>query len=242
MNYPVFESIISPLRMQRYLIASGHDTRQAMVLYRLNLHLSQELFTLISCFEIALRNAIDDHYTTQCGADWLRDAIAANGVLNDPHCWKTRTRIEECLQTLPHPYHHSHILTQMNFGFWRYLFARDQYRVFGKTLLRIFPQKPSSTATLRYDNNYIFNSLEKINSLRNRIAHHEPVCFASGQSTCCIHYAQQHYRLITDLFQWLSIRPAAFLYGLDHVPVLLHRLHRFGPSTKSPDITARATF
>lgn len=44
-----------------------------MTLYRKNLQLSRELFTIISCFEIALRNAIDnallhghDHITTVC--------------------------------------------------------------------------------------------------------------------------------------------------------------------------------
>lgn len=45
--------------MKRYLDATNGDTSQAMTLYRDNLHLSQEVFTVVSCFEIALRNAID---------------------------------------------------------------------------------------------------------------------------------------------------------------------------------------
>ena len=49
MKYSDFEAIITHPRMGRYLVASGGDTRKAMTLYRKNLRLSQELFTVISC-------------------------------------------------------------------------------------------------------------------------------------------------------------------------------------------------
>lgn len=60
MKYLDFENILSAKRMGRYLSAVGGDTRKAMTLYRENLRLSQELFTIVSCFEVALRNAIDN--------------------------------------------------------------------------------------------------------------------------------------------------------------------------------------
>ena len=41
--------------MERYLTACGGDTRKAMTLYRYNLQISQEMFTIVSCFEVALR-------------------------------------------------------------------------------------------------------------------------------------------------------------------------------------------
>jgi transposase-like protein len=69
MLYSDFENIISPPRMNRYLHACNGNSRKAMTLYRKNLKLSQELFTIISCFEIALRNAVDVHYLNQFGND-----------------------------------------------------------------------------------------------------------------------------------------------------------------------------
>lgn len=39
-----------------------------MTLYRLNLRLSQEMFTIVSCLEVALRNAIDSIIL----ATWVR--------------------------------------------------------------------------------------------------------------------------------------------------------------------------
>ena len=60
MRYNEFEDIFSTKRMQKYVLACDGDTRRAMTLYRYNLKLSQEMFTLISCFEVALRNRIDN--------------------------------------------------------------------------------------------------------------------------------------------------------------------------------------
>ena len=48
MKYTEFERIISKKRMGRYLNACGGDTRKAMTLYRYNLHLTQDAFTIIS--------------------------------------------------------------------------------------------------------------------------------------------------------------------------------------------------
>lgn len=65
MKYSAFEDVMSGTRIARYLVASANDSRKAMTLYRKNLSLCQELFTVISCFEIALRNKIDRHYTAR---------------------------------------------------------------------------------------------------------------------------------------------------------------------------------
>ena len=60
MKYTEFGTTISPERMHRYLIATKGNTTKAMTLYRDNLRLSQEVFTIVSCFEVTLRNAIDN--------------------------------------------------------------------------------------------------------------------------------------------------------------------------------------
>jgi len=62
-SFEDFKNIISEQRMNRYLLSVNRDTRKAQTLYRKNLKLSQEIFTIISCFEVALRNRIDVHYT-----------------------------------------------------------------------------------------------------------------------------------------------------------------------------------
>ena len=75
MNYIDFEDIISQERMRKYLLACNNESRRAMTLYRYNLKLSQEMFALISCFEVTLRNRIDKEMKAHYGNDWLRDFI-----------------------------------------------------------------------------------------------------------------------------------------------------------------------
>lgn len=217
MNYPEFAGIMSNVRMTRYLTACGGNTKRTMTLYRKNLHLSQELFTVISCFEIALRNAINEHYFTIHGADWLRDSILPGGFFDIPHTVTTRGIIQKAQNSLGGHYSHSKLMAELDFGFWRYLFAQPQFRAAGQTLLRIFPAKPVSTAAIQYNHTFVFIQLSQINNLRNRIAHHEPICFVPGQPVKDTTYARQHYGLILQLFQWMSINEAALLYGLDHI-------------------------
>ena len=61
MKYTEFECIISTERMRKYNVVCGGNTTKSMTLYRYNLGLSQEMFVLVSCFEVALRNRIAHH-------------------------------------------------------------------------------------------------------------------------------------------------------------------------------------
>ncbi len=86
MRYNDFERIVSSARMSRYYIACGNNSRKAMTLYRKNLKLSQELFTIISCFEIALRNSIDKLCISNFGNAWLCDSAISGGFFDNRNC------------------------------------------------------------------------------------------------------------------------------------------------------------
>lgn len=224
MKYFVFEKIMSQPRMSRYVTACSNDSRKAMTLYRLNLKLSQELFTIISCFEIALRNAIDNHYSSVYGNDWLRDSVYASGIFDNNRCRKTGNIVSKALRKLNSNYTHFKLIAEMDFGFWRYLFSQPQFHSAGQSLLKIFPAKPTSTPTIQYNHRYVFNELEKINNVRNRIAHHEPVYFILGKTIKDTTFAKQNYRLIKDLFNWMQINESALLYGIDHVNQIVSKI------------------
>lgn len=206
------------------MIACSNDSRKAMTLYRLNLKLSQELFTIISCFEIALRNSIDYHYTTIHGNDWLKKSVDTNGIFDNARCLGTAKIIKRALRKLGSDYTHSKLIAEMDFGFWRYLFSQPQFYAGGQSLLKIFPAKPTSTQLVQYNHRYVFNELERINKIRNRIAHHEPVCFSLGNPIKDTTYAKQKYRLIKDLFNWMQIDESALLYGIDHVNQIVQKI------------------
>ncbi len=203
--------------MGRYLIACGGKTRKAMTLYRKNLQLSQELFTVISCFEIALRNRIDKHYSKSLNNDWLRDSVNSGGIFDNRNCRLTKGSINESMNKLNYSYTHNKLVAELGFGFWRYMFAANQFSAAGRTLLQVLPAKPSSTPVMQYNHTFVFNQLAQINNIRNRIAHHEPICFLPGQPVKNTTYVRQHYNLILQLFQWMAINESTLLYGIDHI-------------------------
>ncbi|MCQ2132556.1 MAG: Abi family protein [Bacteroidaceae bacterium] len=220
MKYSDFEQILSHERLERYVAACGGNTKKAMTLYRLNRRLSQEVFTLISCFEVALRNSINVQLVHSLGNDWLRDCVLPGGrfqVVTEIN--KTCRIVNDTYQKLAHEgkYSHSHLLSKMEFGIWKYMFSNPQYRATGRVLLNIFPNRPRSSATVQYNNTYIFNELDKINMLRNRIAHHEPICFMINSDSISTYHVFQQYQRIQTLFSWMNIDARALLYGLDHV-------------------------
>lgn len=219
MRYSDFASVMTNARMNRYLLACGGNTRKAMTLYRKNLQLTQELFTVIGCFEVALRNSIDATVLPAFGNDWLRAAAIPGGVFDTPKCRVTKDIINEAVSKL-RTYSHYKLIAELGFGFWRFMFAQNQFNATGRILLRVFPSKPTSTPGIQYNNIYIFNQLAQLNDIRNRLAHHEPICFLPGQPIKDTTYARQHYSLILQLFQWMNINESALLYGLDHVQVL----------------------
>ncbi len=217
MNFEDFKNIISEQRMNRYLLSVNGDTRKAQTLYRKNLKLSQEIFTIISCFEVALRNRIDVHYTHLYGTEWLSDFIVEGGRFDTSTTRRTQNIIIFAKNKLAEAYTHSKLIAELDFGLWRYLFAQPQFVAGGQNLLRIFPSKPRSSALMQYNHTYIFNELAKINDLRNRIAHHEPICFLSNNAIIDTNYTRQRYNLILQLFTWMNINSGELLYGLDHI-------------------------
>ena len=56
-------------------------------------------------------------------------------------------------------YTHWKLLSEMEFGVWKYMFSNAVYALMGQTLLRIFPNKPLSSRQQQYDNSYIFQEL-----------------------------------------------------------------------------------
>ncbi len=227
MKYSEFEYIVSQKRMHRYLESVNGNSRKAMTLYRQNLHLSQELFTIVSCFEVALRNAIDRQMTPHFGEEWLKDSIQPGGIFDNNRMAETKKIIEKAYNRLArsNTYSHSKLIAELEFGVWKYMYSSMQYRATGRCLLRVFPNKPKSSAQMQYNQAYIFNELDKVNSLRNRIAHHEPICFHRQDAIIDTSYAINEYQKIQTLFSWMGIDSHSMLYGLDNVQNICNKIN-----------------
>ena len=229
MKYIDFECVFSRERLRRYVLACNNNKRKAMLLYRYNLKLSKEMFAIIGCFEVALRNGIDVEMKKHFGNDWLRDSILKGGMFyNDPKVSQTKTIIEDAYNDInaKNGYSHTKLLSKMSFGTWKYMFNNVQYALTGKCLLNIFPSKPKSTFSKHYNHSFVFDKLERIHYIRNRIAHHEPICFKHPY-IIDIQIAKDCCDYMMMLFDWMNVDHKKLLYNLNHVDDILEKIKKF---------------
>jgi hypothetical protein len=106
-------------------------------------------------------------------------------------------------------YTHDKGIAGLTFGFWTFQFASKEFAAAGSTLLSILPGRPFGT-----NHTKVFKKLTSINRIRNRIAHHEPICFGTPPSVSTL-YATHKYKQIKEVLQWMRVDTKAFLYGID---------------------------
>ncbi|HWK06155.1 MAG TPA: hypothetical protein VNS58_21085 [Puia sp.] len=148
---------------------------------------------------------------TQQGNEWLENAVAPGGYFDiNFGCEYSFHSVQEAIQKLALEYTHDRLITKLTFGFWTYQFASKEFAAAGSTLLEIFPKRPFGTNQKK-----VFQNLIKINDIRNRIAHHEPVCF--DKNTIAVKRPEKRYELIVELLEWLGCNPQQILYGIDGV-------------------------
>jgi hypothetical protein len=223
MNYIDFEKALSPARLNRYLIACNGNKLKALELYQLNIKLSQDFYAILSLFEVALRNSIDEHYKTHFNDnEWLKNQCLNTGFLNSPAFaigrYKSRKKVDTAIRDLGVRYTHDKVVASISFGFWINLFAPMQFRLAGQNLHHIFSARPTGTKP-----RVLFNSLSLILDFRNRVAHHEPLCFnhLHQKNTA---YALKHYNIIVEKTNWLGFASQDFFDGLDNVQSIITQI------------------
>lgn len=203
MKYDECLQVLSPARLNKYAQASGYDKAKTLRLYQYNIKLSQRFYGVIGMFEIMLRNAINTHYIKYFNdANWIINQARPGGLLE-----REASEILRVQHTYTNRgvYNNDKMVASFTFGFWTCLFTRRNYRVGGKTLLQIFPNK---THGLKQTD--IYKQLNDIREFRNRIAHHEPICFNITRDIDTT-YAQEHYDLIRTYIGFMGFDPDSVL-------------------------------
>lgn len=222
-----FHTAISYPRFSKYLAACSNNKNKALRLYRANILLSQKLYAVIGVFEVILRNSIDRHFEVLKGNDWLAKAVAPEGFLDiSPSCEEAFHRIQEGIHLLNINYSHDALIAKLTFGFWTYQFAATGFAASGNTLLAVFPNRPFGV-----NQKTVFQYLLKINEVRNRIAHYEPICFDKRTGAISSFYTEQRYKLILEVLSWLGCNPKRILYGIDTVQNALNTIKDLTPPT-----------
>lgn len=183
----VFEHVISKPRLDSY---KGYfhtkSVDESIGLYMWNSELSACFSTLLSFFEIALRNNV--HRTMS--------QFYSRGVSNSDH-WYDRiisslkhgnvkkikdVRYEgpQNSRRLRHPAPSpDEIVSRVSFGFWSNVLSTVDARYADTILVGIFPHHPLNANPLDWKDTRIRKSalafIYELNDFRNRLAHHEPL-------------------------------------------------------------------
>ena len=199
MDFKTSQKIFSAARMGKYANACSGDKRKTMLLYRYNLRLCQRFCGVLNLFEVMLRNAINEHYRAYySNPDWIVNQADTGRLLE--------FNMDEIKQTEASYrrrgiYNNDKMVASLTMGFWTKLFSKKRYKRGGKSLLRIFPNKVKGKSQ-----SDVYKDLNHIREFRNRIAHHEPICFDS-YGKISTDFARKHYQLIRDYISYMGQHP-----------------------------------
>lgn len=204
---------LSYQRLSRYYYSCNNNAKLGIMLYELNSYLSVSLFRAIGVFEVTFRNSIDKLCKKEFGKDWLQQSVVAGGMFDTVSCEMTNKAIKKTIKKLREEkekgkrrsFSHNDIVAKLEFGFWKYQFAAPQYKAAGGILLNVFPNKPTSTKTVKYNQKYFYAKLDYLNELRNRIAHHEPICFQKYKPIIDTTQAENCVVEICDLLKHMEL-------------------------------------
>jgi len=170
MNKKVFENAFSEKRLEKYFNKYS-DEDKAITHYQCNIELSEVFYPSIAVFEVLLRNAISKELTKLFGReDWYVVFATTPGLIDlNKYITQANRQIANREETSTP----SKIIAELTLGFWVSLFNVEYERILWKDLRRAFPNMSKRERQRKK----VTPPLNRFRTFRNRIFHHEPICW-----------------------------------------------------------------
>lgn len=162
--------LLSPERLGSYEAVMG-TPEGAVLLYEWNLAVSAALFETLGAVEVIVRNAFHRELAARHAARGGRGRWYEARWL-DPKGRQDVDKARERATRGNRPELAGKVIAELSFGFWRYLATRRYQTTAWPALRQAFPRHPGASGGFRGD---VDDRMQRIHTLRNRIAHHEPV-------------------------------------------------------------------
>lgn len=191
---------LSQPRFTRYLQHCSNDREKALELYQWNLELSASFIVPLHLLEISVRNAVVDALSSVYTENWPWDQ---NFLLSLPAPTRGYNPRNNLLHqaNMPNPTM-GKVVAELKFVFWEKMFrSRFDERIWKPHIKKIFPNAPTDlrVSDIRQQ---IFNDIQSIRRLRNRIAHYEPIFTRD---------IEDDYNKIYKLVSWRDITTANWM-------------------------------
>ena len=151
---------------------------RAIELYDWNITLCESLYSILSYFEVILRNICNNKLIEKFSKNWYLNIKLLQGNNPEKGEWAIN-KINETIKKIQKRKREKNIninyltngdiISNLEFGFWSNLFcANYEHKIWRPCLIHIFHT---------YTRKDIYKKLDLIRDLRNRIFHYEPIIF-----------------------------------------------------------------
>jgi hypothetical protein len=194
-----FEKVFSEKRLEKYFRRYSDDTEKAITHYRCNVEMSEAFYPCISIFEVLLRNAISRELSVLFGReDWYVSFAVTPGLMG---LNKYISQANRQIAGRNEPSTPSKMIAELTLGFWVSLFNVEYERILWKDLRRVFPNMPKTERQRKK----IAPPLNRFRAFRNRVFHHEPICW----NLCRISQIHTEIRTVIgwinkDIHNWID--------------------------------------
>lgn len=170
-NDSAIADAVSAPRIGTYLREAGGDLDRAVALYGWNARISAALMLPAHFAEVVIRNAVDEALAGAYGSDWPWNPTFRTSLPNGGRPGYSPRRDLESVSS--REVSTGKVIAELKFVFWPNMFtARHDVRIWDDRITGLFP---GSTGSAHRTRRRIYEDLNEIRRLRNRIAHHEPI-------------------------------------------------------------------
>jgi hypothetical protein len=227
------ERLVSPERFGTYVTACNDDRQRAAELYQWTGQIGGSLLAdfrhLEVLYRITIHNALSAHHNTlpnrPTGSQWFDNPSWVRHHWWDSHAQNSLDtairRANHKPRNKPRP---SAVVSELNFGFWRYVIsARYEQSFWIPALDRANWAIPESTATKRRTR--LETNIRVLHKLRNRIAHHEPIfdptTFVGQGGRALVYSLFDQTELLNEVLHWIDPSYASSARSASSVTKLL---------------------
>lgn len=145
---------------------------KALELYAWNAQISAAFMHPLHICEVVVRNGVANAIETVYGENWPWSAGFLQSLPNPSRGYNMR---QDLLAASQGQTTAGKVIPELKFAFWQRMFtSRNDSRLWTPYLRTNFPNFPANMET-NDCRDWMFKTLDNIRTLRNRIAHHEPI-------------------------------------------------------------------
>lgn len=172
----VIKGTLSDARIGTYELVVGLGdplkTEKAIKLYGWNAQISAAFFAPLHLCEVTIRNAIASVLEKLYGERWPWSSSFERSLPNPGRGYSARADLINSRRGMTTA---GKVIPELKFVFWqKMLTSRFDARLWNNHLLDAFPNHEQGT-TVHQLRSHLYQQLDEVRKLRNRIAHHEPI-------------------------------------------------------------------